>query len=127
LPNSSQAQTGIAQMGSFENVFIGHAKIWAFAAKYSIDSLMDLACKKLVHELGYWTISVLTFVPEFGGLVRHVYNDCTTAESQLRQAVAEFAACVVEDVGGLEGWRLLLTEVPGFAVDLLNQVIYRFG
>ena len=120
--NISQAQTG-----SFENVFIGHAKIWTFATKYSINSLMDLACKKLAHELVQWTISVSTFVPEFGGLVRYVYNDCTTAESQLRQLVAQFAACVVEDVGGLEGWRLLLNEVPDFAVDLLSQVTNRFG
>lgn len=115
------------QTKNFELVFIGHAKIWAFAAGYSIDSLTDLACAKLAYELSYWTISESAFIPGFGGLVRYVYSNCMTADGQLRRLVAEFAACVVEDVCSLEGWSVLLNEVPDFAADLVKQMTNRMG
>ena len=105
---------------SFE--FIGHARIWVFARRFGIASLTDLAFTQLAHELTEWTIWPSAFVPRFGGLVRYVYGNCTTGESQLRQLVAHFAACVVEDVSGLEGWSALLKEVPHFAVDLVEQM-----
>ena len=31
--------------------------------------------------------------------------------------VAQFAACVVEDVCGLEGWSVLFHDVPDFVAD----------
>ena len=102
----------------FEQVFVGHVKIWALATRYSIDSLADLSCAKLAYELAHWTISESAFITEFGGLVHCVYSDRTTAGCQLQRLVAEFAACVVEDVCGLEGWSALLNEVPDFAAAL---------
>lgn len=111
----------------FEHVFVGHVKIWALATRYSIDSLADLSCAKLAHDLAHWTISESAFITEFGGLVRYVYSDRTTAGCQLERLVAEFAACVVEDVCGLEGWSALLNEVPDFAADLIKQMTVRMG
>lgn len=105
----------------FEHMFIGHAKIRALVARHSIDSLTDLSCVKLAYELAHWTISASGFIPEFRGLVRYVYSDRETAECQLRQVVAEFAAFVVEDVRGLEGWSMLLNEVRDFATNLVKQ------
>lgn len=39
--------------------------------------------------------------------------------------MAQFAACVVEDVSGLEGWSVLKKEVPDFMADLVNQMTDR--
>jgi hypothetical protein len=114
------------QTKSFEHVFIGHAGIGALAERCAIAPLMDLACSYLVHELSQWTISTSVFVPEFGGLVRYVYGR-TAQGCQLRLLVAQFAACVVEDVCGLEGWSVLLHEVPDFVADLVNQLTSRVG
>lgn len=88
---------------------------------------MDLAFSQLAHELTQWTIWPSAFVPGFGGLVRYVYGNHTAGGCQLRQLVAQFTACVVEDVSGLEGWSTLLKEVPDFAADLVDQMTNRLG
>ncbi|KAH8757632.1 hypothetical protein F5883DRAFT_374399, partial [Diaporthe sp. PMI_573] len=61
-------------------------------------------------------ISVSAFVPKFARFVRYIYS-CT-----LRLLVAQFAACVVEDVSGLEGWSALVNKTPGFGADLIYQM-----
>jgi hypothetical protein len=114
------------QAQSFEHVFIGHARIWFFADVYAIAPLMDHACSHLAHELVHWTISLATFLHEFGGLVRYVYDQAARG-CQLRLLVAQFAACVFEDVSGLEGWPMLLNGVPDFAAELVDQMTNRLG
>lgn len=107
--------------------FIGHARIWVFANRFDIAALMDLASSQLVHELTQWAIRPSAFVCDFGGLVRYAYDSHPAGGSQLTQVVAQFAACVVEDVSGLEGWSTLLKEVPDFAADLVDQMTDRLG
>ncbi|RYO78286.1 hypothetical protein DL766_009513 [Monosporascus sp. MC13-8B] len=109
-----------------EQALIGDARVWLFAENYGVNALMEVASSRLVHELAEWTISASAFVPKFGKLVRYVYAD-STAGCQLRQLLATFAACVVEDVSCLEGWQALLDEVPEFMKDLLKQVTDRLS
>jgi len=106
-------------------MFVGNVNIFGFAERFSIPSLMDLACSHLVWELVHWTISPPSFIPEFGALVRYMYNEHTIKGGQLRQLVVQFAACVVEDVLGLAGWLQLLDDVPTFAADLIDQMANR--
>ncbi|KAK3389613.1 hypothetical protein B0H63DRAFT_556738 [Podospora didyma] len=108
-------------------MFVGNVKIWVFAERFSIPLLMDLAYSHFAKELAHWTISPSTFVPEFGALIRYVYDERTIRGYQLRELVIQFAACVVEDVLGLAGWLELLDEVPKFAADLIHQMTNRFG
>jgi hypothetical protein len=75
-------------------------------------------------ELGIWPSA---FIPDFGGLLHYVYGNCTDRGCRLRRLLAEFAACVVEDVSGLERWLMLLEEVPAFAADLVNLIMDRAG
>ncbi|KAL8376499.1 hypothetical protein RB595_007542 [Gaeumannomyces hyphopodioides] len=110
---------------SFKEAFIGYIRIWAFADRFGIHPLMDRASLQLAHELARWTILPSAFVPDFGGLVRYVYGNQRTEGCQPRQLVAAFAACVVEDVSGLEGWPMLLEEIPAFAADLIVQMTQR--
>ncbi len=123
-PNTGKTKSNPGTL-SLEHVFLGHAKIWAFAHRFAITSLMDLAYSQLAYELAEWVISPSAFVPEFGGLVRYVYGNRTDRGCQLRRLVAEFAACVVEDVNDLEGWTMLLEEVPTFTADLVNLMTDR--
>jgi len=111
---------------SFEPVFVGHARLWVFADRYAITALMDLACGHLVHELSHWTMYRESFVSEFGDLLRYVYDN-TVAGCQLRLLVAQFAACVVEDVTAMEEWVAMLNDVPDFAGDLINQLMNRLA
>ncbi|KAL6409081.1 hypothetical protein AUP68_05450 [Ilyonectria robusta] len=122
--NVGQVQSG-PQSEHFKHVLIGHVRIWAFARRYAVGSLMDLTCANLVRELVYWVMSAQTFVPIFGELVRFVYGICTVEGDKLRLLVAQFAACVVGDISHLEGWHELLTEIPAFAVDLVHKLANR--
>ena len=110
---------------SFEPVFLGHARLWVFADRYAIIPLMELASARLVHVLANWTMFSSAFIADFGGVARYVYGNTMTG-SKLRLVLAHFAACVVEDVQLLEGWPLLLNDVPDFGVDLVNQMTQRF-
>lgn len=109
---------------SFEYKFMGHTGMWSLADRYAIASLKDLACSYLVRELAQWTTSASAFIPNFGRLVRHVYG--SLGGRQLQLLVVQFAACLIEDVSGLEGWSTLLKDVPDFAADLIHQMTNRF-
>jgi hypothetical protein len=106
-----------------ERTFVGHVEIFLLAERYSVTQLMDRALSQLGQELAQWTILPSTFVPDFARLIRYIYNSPVTG--CLRQIVAEFAACMVEDVSGLEGWQAMLQEVPEFTADLLRQLMNR--
>ncbi|KAH8889960.1 hypothetical protein GQ53DRAFT_651444, partial [Thozetella sp. PMI_491] len=111
---------------SVEHLLI-HAKVWFLAERYAMASLMELACSYLVDELAQWTISASDFVPKFSALVRYVYANRTAGRCRLERLVAQFAACMVEDVMDFEGWSGLLHEVPDFTTDLVRQMTDRFA
>ncbi|KAG5758538.1 hypothetical protein H9Q72_013327 [Fusarium xylarioides] len=114
----------IPQSVSFRHVLIGHARIWAFARKYAITSLMDLAYENLLQNLVHWVMSTQTSVPIYGELIRFVYGSCMDGD-KLRLLMAHFAACVVEDVSHLEGWPELLNDVPAFTIGLVHKLTSR--
>jgi hypothetical protein len=105
--------------------FSGHASLWVFANKFDIPALMNLASTRLALELAQHDVWPSAFISEFGNLVRYVYGHCPAGEHFLKKLVTQYAACVVEDVCRLEGRWILLKEVPGFAADLVNQMIDR--
>lgn len=51
--------------------------------------------------------------------MRFVYNEAVAECSRLRELVAQFAACVMDDVWKLDGWLELLREVHDFVVDMV--------
>lgn len=62
----------------------------------------------------------LEFVAEFGTLVRYAYYECSAGDGILRRLIVQFAACVLEDVKSLNGWRELVMELLDFGMDLLD-------
>ena len=109
---------------SLPSKFSGHARIWVFANRFDITALMDLASSRLVLELAQCDIWPSSFVSEFGDLVRYVYKNCPAGECRLTQIVAQYAACVAEDMSELS---VLSTEVPAFAADVVDQMARRLG
>ncbi len=127
--NASPSTTGTSQTEPTHHTkpleqVVSHAQTWVLADKYAIDLLKDLAYSFLADDLARWTISPSAFIPDFGRLVRYVYSIRTIGGQQLRRLVAQFAAHVVKDVPSLDDWETLL-EVPGFAVDLIEQIVMR--
>ncbi|OAA33841.1 hypothetical protein BBO_09458 [Beauveria brongniartii RCEF 3172] len=106
---------------------IGHARVWNFAQQYGIPPLMKLACKNMVHELTYLTISALTFMTIVKDLIHYVYGCDTTEGHSVRQLLAQFAACVADDVIAFIGWAELLERVPAFARDYAYEVTRRLA
>jgi hypothetical protein len=86
---------------------------------------MALASANLASALASWTVAEATFVGDFGELVAHVYEN-TPERSPLRALLAHFAACVVEDVVGFEGWYAMLADEPDFGADLVGYMCRRF-
>ncbi|OAQ69260.1 nucleoporin FG repeat region domain-containing protein [Pochonia chlamydosporia 170] len=115
---------GTATTRTIVNVFLSHCRMWHFACNYAIPTLMDYALSQLALELAHFVIRATLFVPVFKRLVQFVYKECDTRDSSLRLLIAGFAACVIEDVSRLEGWRGLLTDVPAFRADLADELLH---
>ncbi|KAK9444609.1 nucleoporin FG repeat region domain-containing protein [Metarhizium brunneum] len=115
---------GTATMPIIVSAFLSHCRMWHFAYTYAIPTLMDYACSQLALGLAHFVIRATLFVPVFKRLVQFVYKECDTRDSSLRLLIAGFAACVIEDVSRLEGWRGLLTDVPAFKADLGNELLH---
>ncbi|CVL00271.1 uncharacterized protein FMAN_09778 [Fusarium mangiferae] len=113
------------QTENFKNVLIGHARVWSFAKEFAVTSLMKLARCNLAWQLVHWVMSEHTLMPIFGDLVRFVYNGCTVEGDDLRLILAQFAACVSEEVCLLGGWYELIAEVPSFVVDVMRELAIR--
>ncbi|KAI3335384.1 hypothetical protein F4824DRAFT_501007 [Ustulina deusta] len=95
--------------------------MWIIADRYAVTSLMDKAASELAIELAKWRISASAFILQFGKLIRYVYAN-TISCCQLRQVLASFAVGVGEGVSRLEGWEMLLADMPDFTMDLVRQM-----
>ena len=118
----SQTTPDISQCSPV-NVLLGHTKIWKFAEKYDITPLMNVASSRLAYELACWVINDSEFVTDFGKLIRYLYQGFPAGSNALQLLTAQFAACIVEDMKGLEGWVDLIKEVPAFSNDLGNALV----
>ncbi|KAF5675928.1 hypothetical protein FDENT_9646 [Fusarium denticulatum] len=127
LPAFSLRQTAETTSTNSPASTIYQARVWKIAREQATGPLTELAYENLIWELVYWVMSEQTFVPIFGDLVRYVYGSCITEEEEgerrggLCHVLAQFAACVVEDVCLLDGWHELVTEVPSFARDMISM------
>lgn len=107
---------------SYGMVFVAHARMWNFANKYGITTLMDEAQTQLASSLGNWMIFGSEFVHDFGSLVHFTFDGHSTENNALQNLVVQYAACVFLDVMELDGWRDLVEGVPTFATTLLHEL-----
>ncbi|KAF5553758.1 hypothetical protein FPHYL_8644 [Fusarium phyllophilum] len=119
LPAFSLRQAAETTSTNSPASIIYQVRVWKTAREQANGPLTELAYENLIWELVYWVMSEQTFVPIFGDLIRYVYDSCIAEEEGLCHVLAQFAACVVEDVCLLDGWHELVTEVPSFARDMI--------
>ena len=102
---------------SYKTELLSHAKLWAFANTYHVWPLKHLTLTKLAGALESWELSPVTFIADFGGLVRYAYG--LRFGEELRGLICWFAAQIAENVYHLEGWQRLLREIAGFTLGLI--------
>ncbi|KAJ3494056.1 hypothetical protein NLG97_g4329 [Lecanicillium saksenae] len=107
------------------NLLLQHAQLWDFAQTYQVEPLQHVVQMQLMNQLTLCRVSPVTFLAEFGELVRYVYG--VSLSLDLRQIVGKFAATVTADLCHLEGWRKLLSGCPGFSWDVLNAALQLEG
>ncbi|KAM3537532.1 hypothetical protein ARSEF1564_009548 [Beauveria bassiana] len=106
---------------SLENV-LGHAKMWYIAEKYAIKSLMDVASSSFTSELARWVINDSEFITDFGRVLSYLYRS-RAGDNALQLLIAQFAACIVDDVRNLDSWAELMKDVPAFHYDLVHALV----
>lgn len=113
---------------NFAPVFLGHARIYAFAHIYMIAELRNLALYKIHQTLKRFTLyaSGCSAIVE---LARYAYDDNILPGrqggevDQLREMVVEYIAVNVEHFSEEQVHREFLAEGGEYAVDLLSKMI----
>lgn len=111
----------------YTEVFLCHARLYAFAEKYDIAPLRKLSVKRL-HQ----TLSVFTLYKERVGdiltLMRYTYANTvrrSRPDDPLRSLLIHYATCVVEDLIPSSDFKALLEEPGELASDLVVKMINR--
>lgn len=134
LPEASTATTPRANASETENytpVFLGHARLYAFAEKYDIPPLRSLVLHKL-----HLTLKMFSPYEERSAdvveLARYVYANTPSRipMEPLRKMVVQYIA-EAKQVAGSKECMALVREGKDFASDLLGMVLetafYKFG
>ena len=111
----------------YTDVFLCHARLYAFAERYEIVPLKALSLHKLHHNLVEFVVYDER-VEDILDLIRYSYAntaDLSDSIDGLRLLVVHYAACVIEDLAKHSGFRLLLEESGPFARDLVDQLLRR--
>lgn len=110
----------------YSKVFLSHAKLWAIADTYGIDSLKALALYKLHKTLCVFEISSEN-AAEVINLVRYVYSaECgVQADEKLKDLVAQYTAFNSAALSHDSNFMELLREGGQFVEDFLKLVMQR--
>ncbi|MCJ1449340.1 MAG: hypothetical protein MMC23_009860, partial [Stictis urceolatum] len=109
----------------YTNALLCHAQIYAFADIYDIPPLRSLALHKL-KQLLIDQHQRQQRPPGIFDLIKFGYAN-TTGRNNLRSLISEYAACVIEDLSAIEGFRDLLEEAESFAADLVSLLVDRLS
>lgn len=121
-PNSVPTQ-------EYTQVFLGHAELYVFAEKWSIDVLKTLALSKLHRTLTSLALYAVRR-PDIVELLRYTFsNDHTPdrvgAEDDLRSLVMLYTACEVENLVHCPDFMSLISEGGQLAQNLIQMLIKR--
>jgi hypothetical protein len=112
---------------SWKNVFRCHAQVYAFADKYDIAMLRNLALYKLRQTLVVFRLYEER-VDDVVELLSYTYEHTAHRDrsiDDLRLLVVQYATCMLEVLAASSRFRTML-EAPGpFAKDLLDSTLWR--
>ncbi|PHH58776.1 hypothetical protein CDD81_4588 [Ophiocordyceps australis] len=102
---------------------VHHAKVYTFADRYAIMSLMKFSCNKLHQTLVHLELHEEN-CKDVVELVRFVSEE--PVPDQLRDLVAHYATCVVEHLWKLEEFQHLVSNDSFFCKALIGSMLLRF-
>ena len=108
---------------NFTEIFLCHARLYAFADRYQIDSLRTLVLYKLRRTLAAFRLFPER-VPDIFELVQFSYAN-TREHDDLRSLVTDYIVCFVEYLVPHPDWVSLLANTDSFATEVLTQVLRR--
>jgi hypothetical protein len=116
----------------YTDVFLCHARVYAFAEKYDILALRDLALQKLQRTLDAFNVCGKR-VKDIVCLARYAYSNDNTCDSEtgqdnidkLRRLVVHYIVCVYRTVAENTSFLQLMEEGGPFASDLTRMVARR--
>ena len=111
----------------YTEVFLCHARLWAFADRYDICSLRRLCLQKLQRTLAEFTLYKERH-RDIVELLRYSYSnspDRTDQQDDLRSLITHYAACFVEDLSHSNEFKSLVEEIGSLARDLIEKMLDR--
>ncbi|KAF2867893.1 hypothetical protein BDV95DRAFT_580854 [Massariosphaeria phaeospora] len=129
--DSTQA-VGNSWRQDFTSVFLGHARLYAFAGQYLIDSLQALALRNIHKALSTYTL----FARSVGSINQLAYfaynNNCIPDRAYgkidpLRLMVVEFIALRFKYFELDDGHKELMEVEGQYATDLLAALAESYG
>ena len=114
---------------NYTPVFLCHAQLYTLAERYDIPPLKQLALHKLHSALVNFELH-----PHRGGdisqLIEYVYRKTPerkdTETEPLRNLVAHYVACELEQLTGSKEFSQVLEQGGDFVKDLFRKVVLRF-
>jgi hypothetical protein len=103
----------------YSDMCIPHVKVWIFANRYLVGSLLAYTETWLVRILANWVIVKNDIIDDLGLLIQFTYEN-TMAGSWLRTTLARFTACILSQISELDGWENVIDDIPQFAADLVR-------
>ena len=113
---------------NYSEIFLSHARLYVFAEKWGIDSLIKLCLHKLQHTLVAFDLYDKR-VGDIFDLLDYTYTntgDGKNSTDELRTLVVRYAACKVEILTRNQRFRALLESQSLLSADLVQQLIERW-
>ncbi|UKZ81768.1 hypothetical protein TrVFT333_009541 [Trichoderma virens FT-333] len=107
----------------YSEVFLSHARLYTLADKYDIPDLRNFS----IHKL-YATLKEFALYPgrmgDIIGLAKYSFTN-TIVGDKLRTLLANYCACIVEDICKRQDFQELINEAPDFACELIREMSVR--
>jgi hypothetical protein len=116
---------------NYTNVFIGHARLYAFAEKYGIEALRMLTLQKLQGTLMKFKL-YKSRIRDIVELLRFSYSNENTPDrergiDQLRELVTRYTVCEAEALMESEEYLTFLEEGGPFVRDMSLMLLKRLN
>ncbi|KAF2181278.1 hypothetical protein K469DRAFT_589627, partial [Zopfia rhizophila CBS 207.26] len=121
--------TGIKQepYHSYSEVFLCHARVYMFAEKYNVETLMALSLHKLQHTLTHYVLYE-DHIADIVTLLQYSYSFSASHQvstNNLQLLVAQYAACIFEQLGKSQHFYTALQKSSPLGKDIIKQLLHR--
>jgi hypothetical protein len=124
-----ETRKNIEEGEDYTDVFLCHARVYAFAEKYDISVLRTLALAKLMRTLETFNVYG-TRVRDIVCLAQYAYDNTRDSETgqdidELRNLVVLYIVCAYENLANNTRFLALMEEGGPFASDLTRMIARR--